>query len=328
MKTSQEMVNKLWDDKIHGNYVIHNLVLIPNEEEKKYIDGLKLREFSLFSNFGEKLKTYKNINKEVISSMLAKSYLLDSILSLVKFKRNNKLVFAEFHDNVKKPMISVQGVWHPCLKKDNIITNDILLGDTIPNNAIITGPNAGGKSTCVKSFLINVLLCQTICISTSSQCSMTPFYYISSQISIPDCKGHESLFQAELYRCKDNIDVIKSLKPHEFAFVTMDEIFNSTNVVEGISGAYAIAKKMSSYDNMMMIFTTHFPYLTKLAKNTKNFENWKMNVEIDEKTNHITFPYKLSKGVSKQYIALELLREKGFDKDILDEAIELKKKFL
>jgi DNA mismatch repair ATPase MutS len=49
-----------------------------------------------------------------------------------------------------------------------------------------------------------------------------------------------------------------------------------------------------------------------------------MNVIIEDDV--IKFPYKLQRGVSKQYIALELLRKNGFDQDILDEALQIKKK--
>jgi DNA mismatch repair ATPase MutS len=103
----------------------------------------------------------------------------------------------------------------------------------------------------------------------------------------------------------------------------MDEIFNSTNPVEGIAGAYAIAKKMSEYSGCVLLFTTHYIYLTKLHK-LGRFTNYKMN--IVRKDGDITYPYKLSKGISKQYIALDLLGKNGFDQDIITEAVAIKDK--
>lgn len=341
LQLAKDFIAKYWTEKIIGSVILADMfTVLPQDEENKYIDSLKIKDFSLMTNFGENLKVYKTINKEVISSVLYKTYIIDSLLSIVKTKTRLGLSYTNYLSS-DKPVIKVDGLWHICLDKENVVSNDIALGGNEqyentetssnerhrPQNAIITGPNAGGKSTCVKSFLINILLSQTMCVSSATKCEMTPMHYINSQISIPDCKGHESLFQAELYRCKNNLDVLKALKPDEFAFITMDEIFNSTNVIEGIAGAYAIAKKLSNYDNMMLIFTTHFSYLTKLAKDNKKFENLKMNVEINPITQEIKFPYKLSKGISKQYIALELLKQKGFDEDILEEAIAIKKRF-
>jgi DNA mismatch repair ATPase MutS len=107
----------------------------------------------------------------------------------------------------------------------------------------------------------------------------------------------------------------------------MDEIFNSTNPVEGIAGAYAIAKKMSEYPNCVLLFTTHYIYLTKL-KRTGNFTNYRMNIVRDPQTNEIQYPYILSRGISKQYIALDLLKKNGFDEDVIAEALLIKDKLI
>ena len=61
--------------------------------------------------------------------------------------------------------------------------------------------------------------------------------------------------------------------------------------------------------------------MTKLHK-TGRFINYKMN--ITRENDNIIYPYKLVNGVSKQYIALDLLAKNGFDADIIDEAISIK----
>jgi DNA mismatch repair protein MutS len=190
---------------------------------------------------------------------------------------------------------------------------------------IITGPNAGGKSTMIKSILIAVILAQTIGFANAGDIGMTPFYYISSQMNIPDCKGKESLFEAEMFRSKRHLDVLKSLEKSQKSVIFMDEIFNSTNPVEGIAGAFAIAKNMAKYENNLSIITTHYLYLTKLSKN--NFKNIKMNIKYTE-SGDIIYPYKLTKGVSKQFIAIEILQKHGFDENIVKDALEIKESLL
>jgi DNA mismatch repair ATPase MutS len=326
LKLSQDFITQFWNDKLIGNYIIKNLSFIPNDETKKYIDTMKVIEFSLFNNFGEQLKNYKIINKEIITSILSKTYLLDSIISIVKFKQSKNLVYTEFIGNKKIPSIKIEGLWHPCLNQDIVVKNNIIFGcDNIPNNAIITGTNAAGKSLLIKSILVNILISQTCTLSISSKCQLTPLTYINSQISIPDCTGHESLFQAEMHRCKNNLITLEKLHSKQLSLIIVDEIFNSTNPIEAIAGGYAICKKLASYDNSIMIFTTHFNYLTKLGKITNKFKNYKMETIIDN--NEITFTYKLKEGINKQYIALELLKKEGFDEDIINEAISIKNKF-
>lgn len=327
LQTSENVIAHFWDDRITKCFLKNSIGLLPFEEEQNYIRSLKCNEFSLFSNFGEQLKTFKFINKEVILSILSKIYVIDSFMSISQFKEQNKLSYTRFVTNTEKPLVKMQGLWHPCLCS-NVVKNNIELGGhEAVNNVLVTGPNAGGKSTFVKSVLVSLILSQTICVSVSDSCEMTPFHYINSQISIPDCKGYESLFQAELFRCKKNLDILGNLSKGEFSFVVFDELLSSTNPIESISAAYAILKKMSSFTNSMLITTTHFIYLTKLAKQTQKFKNMKMHVLKDDSGNFV-FPYVLSDGISKQTIAIELLEKKGFDEEVIQEALRIKEKLV
>jgi DNA mismatch repair ATPase MutS len=319
LKASQLLIEKYWDDNLYNTFITKSDTLKNFSEESEYINNLKDMKFSLFSNFGKQLHGYKFVNRDIINSVMIKTYLIDCIRNILVTKNKYNFTFTKFIEN-NIPKIEGIGFRHPCLNKDNVVKNNI----NINNNIIITGPNAGGKSTFIKTLLINVLLSQTICISTSDSCSLTPFKKINSQINVPDTKGHESLFEAEMHRCLYNLKELEKTNKNEFTFIIMDEIFNSTNPVEGIAAAYAIVKKISEYKNCILIFTTHYIYLTKLAKTTNRFINYKMNVVIDGE--NISFPYKLIKGLSKQYIALELLKQNGFDEQIINEAINIKNK--
>ena len=324
LKTANEYIQRFWNEDIIDAFLEGDSISVLKnfKDEKEYIDTLEVLDFSLYKNFGKQLHTYMTFDKDLIKSILLKVYMIEALQSVSTFKDNFKLDFVKLENNTTSPILDIKGVFHPCIDLQKVVKNDVKFSGN--DNAIITGPNAGGKSTFVKSLLINILLCQTIGIASAESCMLTPFYNINSQINIPDSKGYESLFEAEMYRCKEKLDILKNTPRNKFSIFIMDEIFNSTNPVEGISGAYAIANKISQYDNCLLVFTTHYIYLTKLKK-TGKFINYRMNIERDE-NNQIRYPYILDKGVSKQYIALDLLAKNGFDKDIIDEAISLKNK--
>ena len=101
----------------------------------------------------------------------------------------------------------------------------------------------------------------------------------------------------------------------------MDEIFSSTNPDEGMSGGYAIGERLGNYENSISLITTHYAYLTKL-EDEKTYCNYKIPIERDE-SGEIIYPYKLKPGISNQYIALELLKNKGFDNKLVDRAIDV-----
>lgn len=285
---------------------------------------------SLFSDKGKILHTYKKFkeNKDNMVNIFHYTGTIDLILSIENILSNssteNPYTITNFLQR-STPVLNVKNIWHPYLNKDEvhgIVKNTV----DIKNNILITGPNAAGKSTFIKSVIINIILSQTIGISSAEKFEITPFNMIETYLHIPDSKGVSSLFEAEMFRSKEYIDKIKNMESNKFSFIVLDEIFSSTNYVEGFSGAYAILKKISSFPNTLSITTTHYTDLEILEKDTKGrIVNYKFEVSHDI-NNEIVFNYILKRGTSRQYIALELLRKNGFDDDVIENAIEICKK--
>lgn len=320
IKTANEVNNIFWDDRIQTLFFNDPHLKL---EEIDSFNHIKPQQFTLLSNYGKQLKFFKFFKKDHYIPLLKRFYMIDALLSIIRMKHKSNLCYTTFLHETNTVLL-VKDVVHPCLESNKAIANDLELGgNNEPMNVILTGPNAGGKSTFIKSLIINVILSQSICVTYASECRLTPIVYINSQINVPDCKGKESLFEAEMYRCKEVLDNLKQLQ-NKPSMVFMDEIFNSTNPIEGIAGAYAILKKMAEHPNNLSIVSTHFVYLAKLSKiyNTQ-FKALKMNVRMKSDMS-FEYPYKISRGVSKQYIALELLKLNGFDASILDDALAIK----
>jgi DNA mismatch repair protein MutS len=270
-------------------------------------------------NFVEKYKTYFNLLGEV-----------DAYLSIVCLVRdfndkNYNICYTRYESSVK-PHIKLSGLWHPYLAKnksnDEVVCNSVELGGTAnPNNIVLTGPNAGGKSTFIKAMSLSLLFSQTFGISFSKEAYITPMTIIDTYLNIPDCKNKESLFEAEMHRSRNHLNKLKELGEQEFSFIVMDEIFSSTNPEEGISGAYAICNKLAEYNNSIAVITTHFNYLTNLEKGGK-YKNYKIPISRNAE-NEIVYPYQLECGASDQHIALELLKKKGFDISLVEDALNI-----
>lgn len=272
------------------------------------------------------------MNKDGMTNIFHYSGIIDAILSINHTLSNSNsenpfclTKYLNSNENKISPKIFMKKVWHPYLDQktvQNIVKNDI----DINNNILITGPNAAGKSTFIKSVILNIILSQTIGISSAESFQLTPFKMIETYLHIPDSKGTSSLFEAEMLRSKEYIEKIKNLDSSDFSFIVLDEIFSSTNYIEGFSGAYSILKKISSFNNTMSITTTHYTDLEILEKDTnEKIVNYKFEVDYDA-NKEIIFNYKLVKGVSRQYIALDLLKKNGFDDDLIEDAINMCKK--
>lgn len=338
MEASQELQNIFWNQEHMSSYVdIQKACPHTKEEQDEYIASLtkSKKEFTLFGNFGEQLKIYKQNNVNVMRNIVTKTCVLDALLGAVRLKCERNYSFASFDKGEGTPYIQMIGMVHPCISIDKAVMNDINLGvNGYKKNAIITSPNSSGKSVLIKSIIINVLMAQTMGMSCCKDATITPFRFINTQINVPDSTGLESLFEAEMHRCKFTLDKLKELQESSgngklYTLTIMDEIFNSTNPIEAVAGAYAVCKKLTSFKTNMLLFTTHFGYLTKLAKEPEcNFANYKMETIVDDKTDRIEFTYKLQQGINKHMLALELLKKSGFSIDILDDAIAIKKKLV
>ena len=325
VNTSQELFNLTKDLFKHDDIEIFDTSL----ENDLFKTNPKL-----LSNKGKILVTYRHIEDNENHIEKYKTYFnfigkIDayiSIVSLVKEfnDKNLNICYTRYETNVN-PSIKLKDLWHPYLAKNKkyteIQSNSINIGGENPNNIILTGPNAGGKSTFIKAISLSMLFSQTFGISFSKEAYITPMTLINTYLNIPDCKNKESLFEAEMHRARHHLDKLKELGKHDFSFIVMDEIFSSTNPEEGISGAYAICNKLAEYTNSIALITTHFSYLTKLETSGK-YKNYKIPIKRNE-LNEIVYPYKLQEGASDQHIALELLKKKGFDIELVDDAMSV-----
>jgi hypothetical protein len=272
-------------------------------------------DFSVRCDIGRCLSSFAALDRACLRSCMAFAYLVDALLAVSDARKDRGLCWSELRPS-QKPHVRAQGFWHPCLR--SAVPNDVELGSSeLPNNAIITGPNAGGKSTALKALCINVLLSQTLGVAAASRFAITPFSAINVQMNVPDEKGFESLFEAEMHRCLRAIraqDVAKG-----FTLNAMDELFSSTEPTEGAAAAYAVAKRLGRSPDAINVICTHYAFLTSLASEA-DFELFRMTVARDEKGG-IVFPYRLEPGASTQHVALELLEAKGFDARTVKDAL-------
>ena len=98
------------------------------------------------------------------------------------------------------------------------------------------GPNASGKTTILKSTLINIIFSQQVGCGVYDSAKIKPFDFLHCYLNIPDTYGRDSLFQAEARRCKEILDVIENTE-NKSHFCLFDELYSGTNPDEAILSA-------------------------------------------------------------------------------------------
>jgi DNA mismatch repair ATPase MutS len=158
------------------------------------------------------------------------------------------------------------------------------LEERVPNmmdlstNVIITGPNASGKTTQLKTTAINIILSQQFGVGFYEHCSIAPYTHIHSYLNIPDTSGRDSLFQAESRRCKEILDKIRYTSNTERHFCIFDELYSGTNPKEAAKSAHSILKYLSQNANVRFILTTHYVNVCRKFKKSAIVKNYKIHL--------------------------------------------------
>jgi len=180
---------------------------------------------------------------------------------------------------------------------------------------IITGPNASGKTTVLKSTLINIILSQQFGYGFYDSGKLAPFKYIHCYLNIPDTSGRDSLFQAEARRCKEILDVITD-NEKDTHFCVFDELYSGTNPEEAETSSTSFMIYLQKYKNVFSLLTTHFIKVCKKLENIKTIKNCKMDSE--KINNTIKYTYKLKSGISTVKGGMNVLSEMNYPKEMLD----------
>lgn len=201
--------------------------------------------------------------------------------------------------------------YYPMFKNKKHVKNTYLL----KNNLIISGPNASGKTTMLKTTLFNILISQQIGYGFYEKANIKIYKHIHSYLNIPDTSDRDSLFQAEARRCREIIDVLtKDEKASHFCI--FDELYSGTNPYEANASAYAFIKYML-HKNIDFMLTTHFVELCENLDKEKGLENCQMTIKCN-KDDEINYLYKLISGISKYKGGIHVLKQLQYPEEIIE----------
>ncbi len=258
---------------------------------------------------------YKQImkHKEDLDAILTITGKLESYISIACFRESFKGYYClpkfEGESYRAKEMI------HPLIV--NAVANDI---DT-EKGVLITGSNASGKSTFLKTSAINTVLAQSVHTVLAKE-YVAPLYRVYSSMALQDdiFEG-DSYYIVEIKSIKRILDAAREKGNKVLCFV--DEVLRGTNTVERIAASTQILKTFAKR-NVDCFAATHDIELTSLLKDFFDIYHF----EGDVTDNDVHFDYKIKSGPATNRNAIKLLGVLGYDDQIVDDAQNLADRFL
>jgi|UniRef100_A0A6C0IN88 hypothetical protein len=202
--------------------------------------------------------------------------------------------------------------YYPVIDSQELVENNC----DLDKNIIISAPNKSGKTTFLKTTLINIILTQQTGFGFYTKGELQPYTHLHCYLNIPDTSARDSLFQAESRRCKAILDKIQNENPNEKHFCIFDELYSGTNPDEATKAGIAFLQYLQKFSRVDFILTTHYINVCKHFSKSKHTRNFKMDVSINQDgTFH--YRYKIKKGISKIKGATRVLKDMNYPDEII-----------
>ena len=277
------------------------------------MDFLKMWFHFDLIKFNQMLLTVRSHIGEIdqILTVLGK---MEAMIAIGAYRKSHDYCIPEF---TSQRALKVEGAFHPLI--EDPVSNDFA---SEGKSILITGSNASGKSTFLKTIAICAIMAQTVHTCPAASYSGCRFRIVSSMSLRDDVRGGSSYYMVEIRALKRIMDLIsEGAELPVLCFV--DEVLRGTNTVERIAASTEILKTMAE-GNCICFAATHDIELTHLLEAVYQNYHFEEQIEKDD----IFFSYKILKGRASSRNAIKLLGIMGYEKEIIGEAEKLAEDFV
>lgn len=260
---------------------------------------------------GTMIREVQKYEKELLEIYEIIGY-LDSMAGIASYREMvGEYTVPEFlGERDKAKVMSMRDIYHPLVKdpvKNSIRTDRPVL---------LTGSNASGKSTFIKTVAIGAIFSQTIHTVLGAEYRAVHYRIYSSMALRDSIQEKESYFIVEIKSLKRIFSALSREEAPVLCFV--DEILRGTNTEERVAASTVLLRELAG-SPAMCFAATHDMELTHTLE--RDFENYHFQEQMGE--GDIAFDYRLRSGRSNTRNALKLLEFIGFDGDLVGRARSL-----
>lgn len=235
--------------------------------------------------------------------------LLDQTLAASRWGKQNNCIYAQHAHN--EPPVLLQAR-HPLLKEKAVPIDIRFMSGK--NVLIITGPNTGGKTVCLKTFALFAMLNQTGFPIPATENSKLPLF-TDIYADIGDDQSIDQSLSTFSAHMKNIAQAVTNA--NSSTLVLLDELGSGTDPQEGTAISMAVLDKLIEAKAFVLV-TTH----QGILKNYGYTNPCCVNASVEFDANTLSPSYHLLMGVPGESHALDIAQKNGLPLQIVKAARE------
>ena len=276
-------------------------------------------------NPGKFLATYKLLHHKIadFAPMIKALGELDAYLALVQMAGNEHYTFAQYLPSDAPQVLKITNFWDPKIGASECISNSIELSSNM-RGMVITGSNAAGKSSYMRSVLQAAIMGQTICLVPADSAQLTPFGSFFTLIGkADDPASGRSLYRVEAEEVANFIQLANSAQPQRPLLACIDEMFSSTGPDAACALTRAVLADVAKSTATFVLIASHSPGISKIEADTNGiFKNFKVSVIRGASGEFIGYNRKIVPGFAlpEDLTAFDVAQMAGISENIILQA--------
>ncbi|MCI2426789.1 DNA mismatch repair protein MutS [Candidatus Acetothermia bacterium] len=308
-------------DKVPPDYTrrqtLANAERFITEELKDYEQKIALTaerinalEHEIFAATVEKLTAQLEVLQKVADALAA----LDVYLSLAIVAGRYGYTRPQF---TAQHRIKILDGRHPVVEQvTEFVPNDLIMDERI-HLVILTGPNMAGKSVYLRQAALISLMAQMGSFVPAKEALLPVLTRIFTRIGATDMVAEgRSTFMMEML---ETVSILRNADRN--SLIILDELGRGTSTFDGVSIAWAVARKLATTIKAKTLFATHYHELTKLADEIPGVSN--SHIVVQEVGSEIVFLHRVEEGTATGSYGIHVARLAGLPKDVIATADEI-----
>lgn len=248
-----------------------------------------------------------NSNRDSIMEVHRIIGLLDTCIAAASFRKMQEDTGWCVPVLTDDKVLDAKDIYHPFLE------NPIYNSYKSDRCALITGSNASGKSTFLKTMAISAIMAQTVATVCASEYRASCYRVMTSMALNDNIFNNKSYFIVELQSLKRIVDCGNDTP----VLCCIDEVLRGTNTIERIAASGRILRSLAKA-GVLCFAATHDIELASILN--EYYDNYHFRERIVD--DNIEFDYILHNGSAVTRNAINLLQILGYDRDVVESARE------